>query len=245
MDCCAAPLPAGPLEFAVVLGTGLAVSLGHCLGMCGPLVAAFGAGQRSVGRSGAGLLGSLAIYHSGRMLGYVVIGALAGAVGTLPARAFPADSLRAGLALAAGIAMLLAVLGRPLVPRLVRRLPALQALGGRIRRATFSLGRRGPFGLGLANGFLPCGPVAAVAIAAAGAGGPGLGALMLLAFGLGTVPSMLVVAWGAASVPMRWRAGLQRVATVLLVTVAFQLSMRGLAAFGVVPHSEIGTWMLW
>jgi sulfite exporter TauE/SafE len=244
MDCCA-PIPAGPLEFAVVFGTGLAVSLGHCLGMCGPLVVAFGAGQRSAGRAGGSLLGSMLVYHSGRLLGYGTIGALAGAAGSLPARALPVESLGAWLALAAGLAMLLAVLGRPLFPAAARRVPLLRGVTDRLRRATFSLGRRGPFGLGLANGFLPCGPVAAVALAAAGAGGARLGATMLLVYGLGTLPAMLAVAWGAASLPMRARAGLHRVANVLLVTVAFQLSMRGLAAFGVVPHSGFGEWMLW
>ena len=62
-------------------------------------------------------------------------------------------------------------------------------------------GTRSLFGrylLGVANGFLPCGPVYTVALTAAATGSAAKGALAMLFFGLGTVPVLLALGLGAA-----------------------------------------------
>lgn len=52
-------------------------------------------------------------------------------------------------------------------------------------------------GLGALLGFMPCGLLATMEIKAAGTGGVGSGLLVMLAFGLGTVPGL--TAWGVAA----------------------------------------------
>ena len=54
-------------------------------------------------------------------------------------------------------------------------------------------GRSAPLAFGVFNGFLPCPLVYAFAAQAAGSGGPLPGMLVMLAFGLGTFPAMLLM----------------------------------------------------
>jgi uncharacterized protein len=243
-DCCVA-LPAGPLGAALLLGTGLAVSLGHCVGMCGPLAVAFGMQQRSAGRTRWRLAAPLALYHAGRLSSYAVLGAAAGLLGAIPALAAAGRSARGALSLAAAAVLLASAVGLPFLPRATRRWAWVGRLQALHRRLGVAAGRRGRFGLGVANGFLPCGPVGAIALAAAAAGSPLRAAGAMVLFGLGTFPALALVAAGAGSLAPSARIAFRRTASVLLVLLAFQLSMRGLAALDVVAHREIASWMLW
>jgi hypothetical protein len=102
MDCCHPGLmaEAPALDAMVYLTTGFLMSLGHCLGMCGPLVAAYAAAQ------GRGLwlaaLPSQLIYHAGRLTTYAAFGLLLGLVGSATRMAGHA-SLQGGLSLFAGV----------------------------------------------------------------------------------------------------------------------------------------------
>ena len=78
---------------------------------------------------------------------------------------------------------------------------------------------------GLITGLLPCGWLWAFAISAAGTGSPVVGAMLMIAFWLGTVPAMVGVLGLAGPVVARVRARLP------LVT-AFALIALGLATLG-------------
>ncbi|MBZ0267476.1 sulfite exporter TauE/SafE family protein, partial [bacterium] len=80
---------------------------------------------------------------------------------------------------------------------------------------------------------------------AAASGGPLTAAGSMVIFGLGTFPALAAVAFGVGSLAPGRQLAFRRTAAALLVLLAFQLSMRGLAAFDVVPHREIASWMLW
>ncbi|MGQ9654366.1 MAG: urease accessory protein UreH domain-containing protein, partial [Thermodesulfobacteriota bacterium] len=73
------------LELMGPLLVGLAGSL-HCVGMCGPIVLAY---SLQVDRAGQTLLsarvgiGHHVVFHAGRILSYMVLGAVAGAVAHL------------------------------------------------------------------------------------------------------------------------------------------------------------------
>ena len=51
---------------------------------------------------------------------------------------------------------------------------------------------------GVLWGWLPCGLVYSVLVSALASGGAGRGGLLMLAFGLGTLPNLLLMGWGAA-----------------------------------------------
>jgi sulfite exporter TauE/SafE len=222
--------------------SGLLGSLGHCLGMCGPLMVMVGLQLRT--RSSAPLFAHL-LYHSARIMVYAVLGAIIGGIGTL---------LGVGIHLsrAAGVASL--VLGTGVI------LLGLGYLGwlplGHLEAQTvwlnkamsWAIKRGGPLGivlLGALNGLLPCGLVYSALLMTASLGGVGQGALGMALFGLGTLPALLVVGIGAGTLSARVRQVLIRIAGVLIVLVGVQLILRGLAALGLIPAFRIGGFVLW
>lgn len=197
--------PAWMLVAGGLFLTGLAGGFIHCGGMCGPFVLAqVGRGIRPTAPVAAGfgrLAGGLLLpYHAGRLTTYTGFGALSGALSSsvagLPGlKWIPV----AALALSALFFLSLAV---------GRLLPLFGAAGfdlgaGRIAGLAAPLldrpGTGASYLLGLTLGLLPCGMLYAAIAAAAGAGSAVNGALAMLAFGLGTVPALLVVGTAGAA----------------------------------------------
>ena len=186
--------------------TGL-VSGVHCLAMCGGIVAAV-ATRRVIPIEPPRAPARLLAFNGGRLASYAMLGAAAGGLGGALARALPAQTalyvlanlmlILAGLQLAGFTAPLarLEALGAPLWRR-------IQPLAS---RALTAGGAVPFFSAGLGWGLLPCGLVYAALAVAAFAGGPAAGAAAMLAFGLGTLPSLLAAGFAAA----RLRAGFRR-----------------------------------
>jgi sulfite exporter TauE/SafE len=174
--------------------TGLAGGSGHCLGMCGGIVGALGV------RQGSGLRGTsiVLVAHAGRVIGYAIAGAIIGLFGATIVGTIAGSSAMPVLrAVAAALVLLIGLqllLGRPLLTRLERG-------GARIWRVlapTFRrwLPPRNPLhGLlaGMLWGWLPCGLVYAQLTVAATSGSAAQGALLMVAFGIGTSVSLSVV----------------------------------------------------
>jgi sulfite exporter TauE/SafE len=100
--------------------------------------------------------------------------------------------------------------------------------------------------LGLANGFLPCGPVYTAGLTAASTGNPWQGFLAMLFYGMGTVPVMVGFGFGGARLlQSRNRPLLQKFAALLVLIIGVQLVMRGFAAFDLVPHLKFGELVFW
>lgn len=194
---------------------GLAGGFGHCVAMCGPLVAAsgllFGAAASSADatarprrRAGAVALWQ-AGYHGGRLLTYACIGALLGALGSLGAVRGALGPLQRWVWLVAGLLMIimgLAIAGVPALVRLGRVVErgASVATAGWFGGAYAALAKAGPAAavpLGMLQGLLPCGFLLSIEASALGTGSALAGAATMLAFGLGTVPAL--AGFGAAS----------------------------------------------
>jgi sulfite exporter TauE/SafE len=183
-----------PAVAAALFLAGLAGGFTHCAGMCAPFVLAqAGAGAA---RAGEGMLArlsgaALVPYHLGRMLGYALLGGLAGGMAGLATQISGLRWLLAALLLAA--AALMAAQASARLPAHWRPawrlgLPALPGPGARLGALVGGLmaeprGWRG-VGLGLALSALPCGLLYA-ALA---------GAIAMAAFVAGTVPALLGVA---------------------------------------------------
>jgi sulfite exporter TauE/SafE len=193
----------GPGGLAALMGAlflaGLAGGATHCAAMCGPFVLAQ-AGALADRSAAGGVLqrlsgAALLPYHAGRMLGYGMLGALAGGVAGLASLATGLRFVLAGLLLVAALLMfaqasarVAAALPRFHGPRLPR---ALEARLGALLAAPG--GWRG-VGLGLLLSALPCGLLYAALAAAAASGSALAGALAMIAFVAGTVPAMIGVA---------------------------------------------------
>jgi sulfite exporter TauE/SafE len=171
---------------------------GHCFGMCGGIAGSLGA--LSGGRGS--IAGPALQFNIGRLLGYMVLGLLAGgiigAAGEIIALKPLGKWLRAITAimvLLIGLRFLIDWRGLDLLERggagLWRR---IMPLAVKISQRHDWMGR---LGLGLCWGFLPCGLVYTVLMTAASTAVAFSGALVMLAFGLGTLPAMLGLALAA------------------------------------------------
>ncbi len=162
----------------------------HCAGMCGGIVGALSL-QAAPGRSAVPI--HLA-YNAGRIASYVTAGALAGAIGYAFGNILP---IQRGLYLFASlmlVAMGFYLLGATRALAVLER--GGQRLWSRIQPATRRfLPVRGPaqaLPLGLLWGWLPCGLVYSALTTALAAGSAAGGALAMLAFGLGTLPNLML-----------------------------------------------------
>ncbi len=143
--------------------------------------------------------------QGGRITSYVLAGALVGASSNLLVQFFDLERL-ALLARAASGIVLLAV-AATLLTRW-RPLGALERAGGRMGRLLAPLARRitlpglrGSWLLGMLWGFLPCGFLYTMLLYAALRGSAAQAALMLVCFGLGTLPALLGANWLSAHLP--------------------------------------------
>lgn len=232
-----------PPNFMMLLSAGLLTGLSHCLGMCGPLVGVF-AGSRRLKRQEVST--SLILFQLGRLTTYLILGCVLGTVGYLLVAVVREGQIVFSILL--GLLMTLSGLGLlGLLP--VQRWLASIKLGhmaaGWMRRLLTSPHPAAPFGLGLANGLLPCGPVYMMGLLAATSGDALKGAGMLLIFGLGTLPAMLGIGFSMSFLNLPLRSSLYRFAAMLVVTVGLQVILRGLASAGQISHLTLGSVMLW
>ena len=179
------------------------LSSGHCFGMCGGIVGAFSMVRPQGASPRGGRLQGLIAYNSGRILTYTALGAAAGALGAAAGGFLPPEIARRSARLVAalflvGIGLFLA--GRP------QFLQPIERLGARLWRRIEPFGRRflgardpgHALALGLVWGFLPCGLVYSMLAMASLAGGAGDGALVMSAFGAGTLPSLFAAGLAAS-----------------------------------------------
>jgi sulfite exporter TauE/SafE len=241
-----------PFDFLILLTMGFTISLGHCIGMCGPLVSAFTISQQQrleQGKSrGAPLWIRTLVYNLGRVMGYGLLGVAMGLLGSTVFLAGQGRSIQGGLSLAVGVGMLLlglGILGFLRVPRWVTSSAWQRTVSCRVRGLLAAETTPRCWALGFANAFLPCGPVLAAAMTAAATSSVWKGAVAMLAFGLGTVPVMFALGVSTGTLSVRLRSFFNRVGAILVMLVGLQLLLRGLSAWGVISHLRFGEVVIW
>lgn len=205
----------------------------HCVGMCGGLVALY-AGDGSGRRIAPHLA-----YHGTRLVGYVVLGTIAGALGGALDLAGAAVGVGRVAAVVAGAGMALwgvvilkRALGRP--ERLVTlRRPATATVLGRVS-AWFLRGLEGRAAsvrgalLGGLSALLPCGWLYAFVLGAGATASAWQGALVMVAFWSGTVPLLLGFGLGVQGLLRPLRRHLPTItACGLIVAGALTVVSRG------------------
>jgi len=207
-----------PLLLMALL-TGLLGS-GHCIGMCGPIV---GALSLSCHRIGAGLSFQL-MYNCGRVMTYTLVGTMAGLLGSVLAFTNAFHGVMRLALLLSDLFIIVVGLGtlgmfsRINIMRLEFPAPvkALTAMAARLSKLPASLAA---LPLGMVMGFLPCGFLYAMVITATQSADPVQGGLMLLAFGLGTMPAIFLFGSAAQWLGTRVRTWLLRSAGGLVVVM--------------------------
>lgn len=229
-----------PLLFSAVLA-GLAGGV-HCVGMCGGIV---GALSGATGQREPAMRLHLA-YSAGRVASYALAGALAGGAGgmlgwaggaVLGARASPF-----GQSVFMLVASLMLVLLGLYLSGLAPAVRRIEAMGNGLWRRLQPIARPllpastvpRAMALGAVWGFLPCGLVYAMLATAVATGSPSMGAAVLAAFGLGTLPGLLAVGFWLSRFRSVVRSPRARMAAGAAVCLA---GLYGLALFG---HAVLG-----
>lgn len=209
-------MPVDWLVTGAALLAGLVGSL-HCAAMCGGIATGLGSS-----RSG---WPAAMCFNLGRIGGYALAGLLVGLLGTAllrmlawPALATTLRVLLGAVLVIAGLRLLdrhgrLAFINRP-ATALWRH---LSPLARRLMPADHAVKQ---LALGMLWGWIPCG-LSSTLLAAAWLQADALnGALLMTAFGAGTLPMMVPLTWSGARMKGRLQRGWPRVGVALLLVVA-------------------------
>lgn len=211
----------------------------HCLGMCGGIVGALTLGLPVATRQRLdAMLPYLLAYNAGRIASYVTAGFLAGSTGAWVANL---TALHQGQQVLRGIAGLFMMALGLYVGGWWQGLGRVERAGGLLWRRIEPLGRRllpistpaQALAVGLVWGWLPCGLVYSVLIWSVSAGSALHGGLLMLSFGLGTLPALL--AMGASSAVLaRWvrQPWVRRLAGALVIAFGIYQVVLVLPWFG-------------
>lgn len=226
------------LDLLLILAIGFFGSFGHCVGMCGPLTVAFSLSHKQDPLKWQEQLSFHILLNLGRLVSYTLVGAGIGALGSIlivgGQMAGSGSVLRRGIALLTGV-MLIWFGIIQIQPKFLPRIPFLHPLTqgklhNRLSAAMVKLSLHNhwwtPAGLGIVWGLMPCGFLYAAQIKAAETGNLWLGAATMLAFGLGTLPTMLGVGVSTSLVSADRRSQLFRLAGWVTITIGVLTLLR-------------------
>ncbi len=193
---------------------------GHCLGMCGGIMATLSLNSQNVSSGKAKLLLILSSYNTGRISSYIIAGCIVGLLGLWLQELHNT----AGLILRLISAILLILMGFYLTGwwRLLARLEQtgeklwkhIQPFGSRLMPVKSPLQA---LMLGVIWGWLPCGMVYSVLSLAATSGNIINSMLIMLSFGLGTLPVLMATGFFAQQLQYFTQHSAVRISSGLLI----------------------------
>jgi sulfite exporter TauE/SafE/copper chaperone CopZ/plastocyanin domain-containing protein len=249
------PLAEAGMGYGMIFLVGLVTSV-HCVVMCGginlsqtlggglgaedlPLrVKSFVSGKAEAGGafppSKFTVLVPSIFYNGGRLISYTVVGAAAGALGSVISLT---GAMRGMVQLIAGVFMVIMGINMlgffPGLRKFIPRMPRFFA------RAVETEKERGksPLIVGLLNGLMPCGPLQAMQLYALSTGSPVGGAVAMFLFSAGTVPLMFFIGALSSILSRRFAAVLTRAGAVLVAALGLTMFSNGLSLSGFSPDS--------
>ena len=213
----------------------------HCFGMCGGISGLF-AVNASIASLRSQFPKAIA-YNIGRILSYAFLGVVVAVLGRTAVDSIP--DLMAPVRLASGLLIVLIGLQLAFGWRI---LALLETAGARIwkRIAPAAKGlvpvetTTQALGLGLIWGWLPCGLVYSVLLLAATTAEPAGGGLVMIAFGLGTMPAMVATGVSASKLA-QFMSGKRMGAGLLIVLLGLAtIAMPVMKLTGTQGHSGHG-----
>ncbi len=191
--------------------------------MCGPIALAMPLEQNDQWQ----LVKNSVLYNLGRAVTYSLLGLLIGLLG----EGIVFIGLQKWLSILTGIAILIAVLFSVNLERNIVALPYFNRLffwlksnlGKVLRRSS----KTSILSTGLLNGLLPCGLVYLALASAISLGDFWSSGLFMFAFGLGTMPLMLLFILFGHNAHFKYRFALQKLYPAFLVVLAFWFIYRG------------------
>ncbi len=219
--------------YVFAFSTGLLGGFGHCIGMCGPIVASYALSSRPGATAPERVhIASHILYNSGRIITYSALGALMGLAGSFVNIAGRIAGIQNIVAVLTG--MLMMIMGMNIsgmfgssawIER--HNAPVLN-----MARHILSLPSWLRFMLlGLVLGLLPCGLSYTIFMAAAGTGSPLQGMILAALFGLGTLPALVLFGTIVSSLSARLRGRIYRAGGFLVILMGFYFLVRGIRLY--------------
>ncbi|MCX6180788.1 MAG: sulfite exporter TauE/SafE family protein [Bacteroidetes bacterium] len=214
---------------AILLG--LASSL-HCVGMCGPIVMSIPFLHFKKNKYFA-----MAIYHTGRLFVYALLGIFSGSVGALMSLV----GFEQWMSIIAGAFLVLIFF----IPKIKNAME--KKLASPVNKIQTSLGKylfqptySSVTLMGMLNGILPCGMVYAALVAATAAGSTGESMLYMVFFGVGTLPLLLACTIGFSALGTQFKNQFRKWAPYGTLVIGLLFILRGLnlGVPYVSPHFE-------
>jgi sulfite exporter TauE/SafE len=194
--------------------------------MCGPIAVSLSLSLRE-----RKVLIPHLLYHAGRITTYALLGAVVGLTGSFTGVTSRIVGIQKGVMIFAGVLIILmglAMIGWiPLGRIFTDSFRPIGLFSKAFRKLNSALSRGSYYPAGLVLGLLPCGPVYTALVAAARAGmesgeplrGMFIGLWLMIAFGLGTVPALLLVGRIASLGWLTRREVIYRISSMLMIAL--------------------------
>lgn len=220
--------------YIVIFISGLFGGFSHCIGMCGPLIATY---TISRGISPLRAIRPHLTYHSGRLMIYSLIGGFMGFSGSFITTLRPLGYIQSIAMAIAGVLIILT--GISIIRSetfFISHLPILRTFINLSKRISEAGGAGNLFPLGMINGIIPCGLSYTAFISASGIGAeeanPLVGFLkgffLLLLFGSGTLPSLLLLSHIVSKVSGILRRRLYTISAIFMIIAGLIFIYRAL-----------------
>jgi sulfite exporter TauE/SafE/copper chaperone CopZ len=201
----------------------------HCVGMCGGFVVSYTTKNALNGHKS---FRQHLVYGGSKVISYMIIGGLFGAIGGVIAFSI---GLRSIVAILAGIFMIfyaLSMFGVKFFKRFQFNPKFLTKVATEASNSAKGPYKT-PFITGLLNGlFIACGPLQAMYLYAAGSGSVLTGATSLAAFGLGTLPVMLGFGSLATVISHKTTKRILKISAIIVLILGLIMVNRGLTLTG-------------
>jgi sulfite exporter TauE/SafE/copper chaperone CopZ len=229
-----ANLNEGNVSYGIIFVIGLLAGF-HCVGMCGGLVVAYSASASKNAKSCVPTTKKTFAphlqYNIGRLISYAVIGGILGGVGSFFGIS---PTFTGAVILIAGIFMVLMglsfITNWSILEKIKLRTP--QFIARFLYNQKYSKKSKGPFIIGLLNGFMPCGPLQAMQLYALASGSVFRGSTSMAIYALGTIPLMFGFGTAISSISQQHIKKIIKFSGALIIVLGLFMANRGLANFG-------------
>jgi uncharacterized protein len=205
-------------------------SVGHCIGMCGGFVVAYSTSKIGPDHSRLFQIFAHTLYSIGRIVSYMFIGALFGYLGSQISFSMTSKGV---LFIIVGILMILigiSLSGKLKFLTVIEHSLAQSRIFKKLFKSVIqSKSLASFFYMGVLNGLIPCGLVYFFATAAIASGSAAMGAVVMLVFGLATVPALFILGMISGFISqMSWRKYVLTVAAVIIALYGLYTGFKGL-----------------
>ncbi|MDR1284989.1 MAG: sulfite exporter TauE/SafE family protein [Campylobacteraceae bacterium] len=216
------------INFATILFAALTGSV-HCIGMCGGFVAALSGRKIDKNTSFSKRLSFHFIYHFGRISSYALLGAFFGFLGQVVSLSYKTQGFLWFIVGCFMMALGISLMGKA---KFLTYLEGSFMLKPAVKKVyNFLITSKGLpsfYLLGVFNGFLPCGLVYFFAAFAAVSGSAFWGAIVMITFGLATLPAM--IGFGFVLEFLKIRDVMVKISAAIVIAYGVYLSYSGYTA---------------